>query len=175
MHGLGVALVVQATQAGFKVYTTMRNLARRGTLDKVVQAAGVAVEFLELDVQKSDTIQAAVDTILVTDDQIDVLINNADAGFVRAMERASEAEINGALDVKFMDVVCCTKGCMPHTCKCRSGQVIRISSVGELIAQPFNEIYCAAKFAVEGFTESLACISRLPSPVASSSNARYPS
>jgi NAD(P)-dependent dehydrogenase (short-subunit alcohol dehydrogenase family) len=50
----------------------------------------------------------------------------------------------------------CTKAGLPHVRQARSGHVINLSSVGGLVGQPFNEIYCAAKFAVEGFTESLA-------------------
>ncbi len=43
----------------------------------------------------------------------------------------------------------------------RSGHILNISSVGGLVGQPFNEIYCAAKFAVEGFTEGLGSLSMI--------------
>jgi len=45
---------------------------------------------------------------------------------------------------------------MPHMRKARAGHVIAISSVGGIVGQPFNEIYCGAKFAVEGYIEALA-------------------
>lgn len=50
----------------------------------------------------------------------------------------------------------CTKAVIPYMRKARQGRVIAISSVGGLIGQPFNEIYCASKFAVEGYIEGLA-------------------
>ena len=49
-----------------------------------------------------------------------------------------------------------TKAVLPIMRSQREGRVINISSVGGLVGQPFNEIYCAAKFGVEGYTESLA-------------------
>ncbi len=55
-----------------------------------------------------------------------------------------------------MGVVRCTKAVMPHMRAARSGHIVNISSVGGLVGQPFNEIYCAAKFAVEGYTEAMA-------------------
>jgi NAD(P)-dependent dehydrogenase (short-subunit alcohol dehydrogenase family) len=61
------------------------------------------------------------------------------------------------MDLNFMGVMRCTKAVLPHMRTARSGHVVNISSVGGLVGQPFNEIYCAAKFAVEGYTESLAC------------------
>lgn len=60
------------------------------------------------------------------------------------------------MDVNFLGVVRCSKAVIPHMRAARSGHIITVSSVGGLVGQPFNEIYCAAKFAVEGFTEALA-------------------
>lgn len=155
--GLGVSIAIQAARAGHKVYATMRNLTKRDALDTATKEAGVSLEVLELDVQKTDTITKAVATILGREGRIDTLINNAGAGFVRTTERASEEDINWVMDVNFTGVVRCTKAVLPHMRKQRSGHVITISSVGGLVGQPFNEIYCAAKFAVEGYTEGLAC------------------
>lgn len=154
--GLGISIAVQAAEAGHKVYATMRNLGKRDALDAAVAKAGVSVEVLPLDVQKSETIKAAVETIIEKEGRIDVLINNAGAGYVRSTEQTSEKDVQWVMDVNFLGVVRCTKAVMPYMRKQRSGHVLTVSSVGGLVGQPFNEIYCAAKFAVEGFTESLA-------------------
>jgi len=108
-------------------------------------------------VQDSKSINQCVADIIAQDGKIDVLVNNAGAGFVRSTEQATEDEIQWVIDVNLTGVIRCTKAVLPHMRKARSGRVVNVSSVGGLVGQPFNELYCAAKFAVEGYTESLAC------------------
>jgi len=110
----------------------------------------------QLDVQDSASIQHCVSDIIAADGKLDVLVNNAGAGFIRSTEQASEEEIQWVIDVNLTGVIRCTKAVLPHMREARSGRIVNISSVGGLVGQPFNEIYCAAKFAVEGYTESLA-------------------
>ncbi|KHA51297.1 SDR family oxidoreductase [Sulfitobacter geojensis] len=154
--GLGVATAVQAAQAGHTVYASMRNTQKRDTLDAAAQAAGVSLNVLQLDVQDAASVNAAVDTVITEQGRIDVLINNAGMGYVRSLEQAEEADIQKILDINYTGVARCIKAVMPHMRKARAGHVINISSVGGLVGQPFNEIYCGAKFAVEGLTEAMA-------------------
>ena len=154
--GLGVATAVQAAQAGHTVYATMRNTQKRGTLDAATQVAGVSLNVLQLDVQDTGSVNAAVDTVIAEQGRIDVLINNAGMGYVRSLEQAEETDIQKILDINYTGVTRCIKAVMPHMRKARAGHVINISSVGGLVGQPFNEIYCGAKFAVEGLTEAMA-------------------
>ncbi|WP_299745563.1 SDR family oxidoreductase [uncultured Tateyamaria sp.] len=154
--GLGISLAVQAAQAGHTVYATMRNLDKRTALDEAAEAAGVTLNVAQLDVQDSASIATCVEDVLGAQGHVDVLINNAGAGFVRSTEQASEDDINWVMDVNFMGVVRCTKALIAHFRERRAGHVITISSVGGLVGQPFNEIYCAAKFAVEGYMEAMA-------------------
>lgn len=154
--GLGIAIAVQAAQAGNIVYATMRNTEKRGSLDDAARKAGVTLDVLQLDVQDSASVSAAVDAVIQKQGRIDVLINNAGMGYARSLEQADEADVQRVLDINYMGVVRCTKAVIPHMRKARAGHVINISSVGGLVGQPFNEIYCGAKFAVEGLTESMA-------------------
>ncbi len=154
--GLGVAISIQAARAGHIVYASMRNLKKREALDAAAKAAGVQLNVLALDVQDSASINAAVDAVVAKEGRIDVLVNNAGAGFVRSTEQASEEEVAWIMDVNYMGVVRCTKAVMPHMRAQRSGHVITISSVGGLVGQPFNELYCGAKFGVEGYMEAMA-------------------
>lgn len=154
--GLGASLSILLAEKGYKVYATMRNLEKQSTLIEAAEKAGVSLEVKQLDVQDASSVERCFSYIIEREGRIDILINNAGAGFVRTTEQASESEIQWVMDVNFMGVVRCTKAVMPHMRKQRSGHVINISSVGGLVGQPFNEIYCAAKFAVEGYTESMA-------------------
>jgi NAD(P)-dependent dehydrogenase (short-subunit alcohol dehydrogenase family) len=59
------------------------------------------------------------------------------------------------MEVNFFGVVAVTKAAMPHLRR-SGGRLLTVTSVGGVIGQPFNEAYCAAKFAAEGFMEALA-------------------
>ncbi|MCX8507278.1 MAG: SDR family oxidoreductase [Rhodobacteraceae bacterium] len=154
--GLGLAIAVEAAKAGYRTYASLRDMGKRAALDAALAEAGVTACLLPLDVQDQASIDAAVAHILAETGRIDVLINNAGAGFVRTLEQADDADIDWVLDVNLRGVMRATRAVLPAMRAARSGRVVTISSVGGLVGQPFNEIYCAAKFGVEGFMESLA-------------------
>ncbi|WP_282602099.1 SDR family oxidoreductase [Paracoccus sp. PARArs4] len=154
--GLGISIAVEAAKAGHHVYATMRNTDRRAALDQAAAQAGVELTVLPLDVQDSATITPVTDRIMRDHGRIDVLINNAGMGYARSLEQADEADIQRILDINYTGTARCIKAVMPHMRKARAGHVINITSVGGLVGQPFNEVYCGAKFAVEGLTEAMA-------------------
>lgn len=154
--GIGLETAVQLAEQGHSVYATMRNLGKRALLDKEAEKRKVTLNILQLDVQNDQSIADCVAEIMSSEDTIDVLINNAGAGFIRTMEQASMEEIQLVMDVNFYGPIRCCKAVLPYMRKQKSGHIINISSVGGIVGQPVNEIYCAAKFALEGMTESLA-------------------
>jgi len=154
--GLGLAIAVATAKAGYKTYATMRNPAKRQALDVALAAAGVAAEVLRLDVQDAASITTCVAKVIEQDGKIDAFVANAGMGFARATEQTTEAAIAEVMDVNFMGVVRGVKTVLPHMRAARAGHILAISSVGGLVGQPFNEVYCASKFAVEGYLESLA-------------------
>jgi short-subunit dehydrogenase len=154
--GVGFQSAILFAQNGFKVYATMRNLNKADDLKKKIEADNLDIEILPLDVAKTDSIKSAVETIIKKDSKIDLLVNNAGAGFAKTTEQATEEEIRWVTDVNYLGVVYCTQAVLPYMRKQKSGQIISVTSVGGLVGQPFNELYCGAKFAVEGFMEGLA-------------------
>lgn len=155
--GLGAALAIDGVKAGYQVFATMRNLDKRAALDAACDAAGVAVRVRRLDVQETESIDKVVAEITSEYGGVDVLINNAGIGFARSTEQADEADIAKVLDINLMGVIRCTKAVLANMRERKTGRVITVSSVGGLVGQPFNEIYCASKFALEGYVEALAC------------------
>jgi len=154
--GLGLEAAVLFAKNDYKVYATMRNLEKRDTLEEKIAQANTSVEILQLDVTDGGSIEECVSEIINKEGRIDILVNNAGAGFAKTTEHATEEEMKWVTDVNYYGVVRCTKAVLPHMRKQQSGHIINITSVGGLVGQPFNEFYCAAKFAVEGYTESLA-------------------
>jgi NAD(P)-dependent dehydrogenase (short-subunit alcohol dehydrogenase family) len=154
--GIGFHTALLLAKEGHKVYATMRDTSKADKLQQEAQNQNTRLTILGLDVQDEKSISNCVTEILAQEDRIDILINNAGAGFIRTMEQASMDEIQQVMDVNFYGVIRCTKAVLPVMRKNRSGHIINISSVGGLVGQPVNEIYCAAKFALEGLTESIA-------------------
>ncbi|TDH20039.1 SDR family oxidoreductase [Segetibacter sp. 3557_3] len=154
--GIGLHTAVLLAELGYKVYATMRDTARREKLDLLANEKNVEVAVLPLDVLDDSTITKAVSAILSQESRIDVLINNAGSGFVRTMEHATMEDIQQVMEVNFYGPIRCMKAVLPSMREHKSGHIINVSSVGGLVGQPMNEIYCAAKFALEGLTESMA-------------------
>ncbi|SFC08457.1 Short-chain dehydrogenase [Algibacter lectus] len=154
--GVGFESSILFAKNNYKVYATMRNLKKAEALKKRIEEENLDIELLSLDVTSIESIQSAVNIIIEKDGKIDVLLNNAGAGFAKTTEQSTEEEIRWVTEVNYHGVVFCTQAVLPFMRKQKSGQIISITSVGGLIGQPFNELYCGAKFAVEGFMEGLA-------------------
>lgn len=148
--GLGLSLAKSLDKSQYQVYATMRDSSKLSSED--AQELNVKT----LDVSNQDSINNSVSEILKEAGRIDVWVNNAGFGFAKTTEEASMDDVQSVMDVNFYGVVRCTKAILPHLREQGSGHIINISSVGGLVGQPFNEIYCASKFALEGYTESLA-------------------
>ncbi|GHF88449.1 short-chain dehydrogenase/reductase [Kitasatospora xanthocidica] len=149
--GIGLATAVAAARAGWHVIATMRDTAKAGALLAAAEQAGTTVEVRALDV----TDPASVAACLAGLDRLDALVNNAGAGHVGTLEQESVEEVRAVMEVNFFGVLHVTKAALPLL-RASRGRVLTVTSVGGVIGQPFNEAYCAAKFAVEGFMESLA-------------------
>lgn len=154
--GVGLESAILFAKNNYKVYATMRDLKKADALESSIANEHLDIEIMLLDVTNIDSIHHAVNSIVEKDGKIDVLLNNAGAGFAKTTEFASEQEIRWVTNVNYHGVVFCTQAVLPHMRKQKSGQIITITSVGGLVGQPFNELYCGAKFAVEGFMEALA-------------------
>ena len=83
-----------------------------------------------MDVTKLDSIKSAVEFIIQEEGRIDILINNAGAGFNKTTEQATDEEINWQLNLNLMGVIRMTKAVLPIMRSQREGRVINISSVG---------------------------------------------
>ncbi|MEO6637107.1 MAG: SDR family oxidoreductase [Ginsengibacter sp.] len=154
--GIGLYTSILLAKHGCTVYASMRDTGKKELLQSEAEANGVTLNIVQLDVQVEESIRECIKNITEKEDRLDVLVNNAGAGFLRTAEQATMEEIEDVMDVNFMGAVRCIKSVLPQMRMQKSGHIINISSVGGLVGQPLNEIYCAAKFALEGFTESIA-------------------
>jgi NAD(P)-dependent dehydrogenase (short-subunit alcohol dehydrogenase family) len=153
--GIGLASAVAAARHGFTTVATLRDTAKDGALRAAAEAAGVTLDIRRLDVVDEDSITSCIDGVVADHGSLDVLVNNAGRGFVGTIEQVTMDEMRDVMEVNYFGVVATTKAALAHL-RASKGRVITVTSVGGVVGQPFNEAYCAAKFAVEGFMESLA-------------------
>jgi NAD(P)-dependent dehydrogenase (short-subunit alcohol dehydrogenase family) len=158
--GVGLHTAIRLAKADYTVVATMRDVSKQQALFDEAARAGVELEVRPLDVNHQASIDTAVSSILAAHGRIDVLVNNAGAGFLGSVEQTSDADLRRTMETNFFGVWNLTKAVLPHMRTRGSGRIISVTSVGGLLGQPFNEAYCAAKFAVEGMMEGLAPLAR---------------
>ncbi|MEU2231686.1 SDR family oxidoreductase [Streptomyces vietnamensis] len=154
--GIGLAAAVAAAQAGWTVVATMRDTGKAEALLKAAAEHAVTdrIQVKRLDVVDPDSIATCLDEVIAEHGRLDALVNNAGAAQVGTIEQMSLDDVRAAMEVNFFGVVAATRAALPHL-RASQGRVITVTSVGGAVGQPFNEAYCAAKFAVEGFMQSL--------------------
>ncbi|WP_158827990.1 SDR family oxidoreductase [Mucilaginibacter lacusdianchii] len=152
--GLGLALVNQLLNQGYQVAATSRSI------DDLQAAVGQTTDaFLPLAVnlKSEQSIVDALDQIIARFGKIDVVVNNAGYGQVGGLEELSDEEARANFNINVFGSLNIIRQVMPHLRKQRSGHIFNISSIGGFTGNfPGFGIYCATKFAVHGFTESLA-------------------
>jgi NAD(P)-dependent dehydrogenase (short-subunit alcohol dehydrogenase family) len=153
--GIGLHAAIAAARAGHTVVATMRNLEGARALRDAAADAEVSLDIRRLDVTEPEAAADAVTETIERHGRLDALINNAGSGRLGTIENETVDDVRAVMEVNFFGVVALTRAALPYLRGSR-GRLITVSSVGGVIGQPFNEAYCAAKFAVEGFMESLA-------------------
>lgn len=137
----------------------MRNSAAADPLTAAAAAAAVRVEVRELDVTAADA-DDRITGIAAEFGGIDILVNNAGQGSVGTAEDLSMDEIEAQLAVNYLGPVRLTKAVLPAMRERGAGRILTVTSVGGVVGQPFADAYCGAKFAVEGFMQSLAVVAQ---------------
>jgi NAD(P)-dependent dehydrogenase (short-subunit alcohol dehydrogenase family) len=128
--------------------------ARR--LNDLVEKYGDHIRAVPLDVVDEQAAKAAVQVAVEAFGRLDVVVNNAGYGDVAPFEQLSSEKFKALMDTNFYGVVNVTRAALPIMRKQKSGCILQISSLGGRLALPGSAGYHAAKWAVGGFTESIA-------------------
>ncbi len=151
--GLGRSIAEAVLASGDRLVATARDPRR---LEDLVEKYGDRVRTAPLDVADEDAANAAVQAAVGAFGRLDVVVNNAGYGDVAPFEQLSSERFKAVVDTNFYGVVNVTRAALPIMRKQKSGCILQISSVGGRLALPGSTPYHAAKWAVGGFTESLA-------------------
>lgn len=153
VSGLGRNIAEAVLASGDRLIATARDPRR---LDDLVEKYGDHVRNAPLDVADEAAAYAAVQVAMDAFGRLDMVVNNAGYGDIAPFEQMSSDRFKALIDTNFYGVVYMTRAALPVMRKQRSGCILQISSVGGRLALPGSTGYHAAKWAVGGFTESLA-------------------
>jgi NAD(P)-dependent dehydrogenase (short-subunit alcohol dehydrogenase family) len=148
--GLGRATARLFSLRGWTVFATMRNPAAERTLADLP-----GVVRLPLDITDPAQIERAAAEAIGAGG-VDVVFNNAGYGMSGPLEALSDDQIQRMVNTNLLGPIRTTKAFVPHFREKRAGLFINTTSIGGLITVPFNSIYHATKWALEGWSESMA-------------------
>ena len=143
--GFGKAMAERLSSEGHKVYGTCRR--------KVEHIPGVT--YISAEVTDDAQVEAAVRQVVDAEGRIDVFINNAGMGIGGPLEFNSIEEARRQMDVNWLGMVRFLHHVVPVMRRQGGGKIICLSSIGGLMGLPFQGLYSASKFAIEGYCEAL--------------------
>jgi NAD(P)-dependent dehydrogenase (short-subunit alcohol dehydrogenase family) len=146
--GLGRATALLFGKRGWRVVATMRNPSA-----ETVLAQPASIELVQLDTTDPARI---IEVAAEYGDQVDVVFNNAGYGIGGPLEGLTDDQIIRQVNTNLLGTIRMTKAFVPYMRERSSGLFINTSSIGGLVSVPFNSMYHATKWGVEGWSESMA-------------------
>ncbi|MHC9290905.1 SDR family oxidoreductase [Mycobacterium sp. LTG2003] len=152
-RGFGREWALAALERGDKVAATARDTS---TLADLADKYGDTLLALRLDVNDREADFAAVKQAHDHFGRLDVVVNNAGYGQFGFIEELSEAEARDQIETNVFGALWITQAALPYLRAQGSGHIIQVSSIGGITAFPLVGMYHASKWALEGFSQSLA-------------------
>ncbi len=146
--GIGATCASFLSTQGYTVYGTSRHPDESGNQIRNWQ-------LIPLDVRNDASVDHCINTILSQEGGLDAVINNAGFGIAGSVEETSLKEAKEQFEVNFFGILRIIRRVLPLMRKQGHGTIINISSLGGLIGLPFQALYSASKFALEGLSEGL--------------------
>lgn len=157
--GIGLATAKLLSQKGAHVWLVARNRERLQSalsqVDSVRISSGQRCGIVMADVTKVDEAENAVAEVTKACGAPDILLNSAGDVYPDLFQDADLAIVRQLMEIDYFGTVYATKACLPSMIARRSGHIVNISSVYGFLGGYGYSAYCAAKFAVRGFSDSL--------------------
>ncbi|TFD23384.1 SDR family oxidoreductase [Cryobacterium sp. TMS1-13-1] len=152
-RGFGREWAIAALDRGDKVAATARDI---DALTDLTDKYGDLILSLALDVTDHAAATAAVDAAHAHFGRLDVVINNAGYGLFGMIEEVSDAEARAQIETNFFGALWVTQAALPHMRAQKNGHILQVSSIAGISAFMGTGLYAASKWALEGFSQSLA-------------------
>ncbi len=153
--GIGRATSLALAAKGCDLALADVNEAGLAETAKLVAARGVNVTRHVVDVSKKDLMQAFAGEVAKAHGKVNIVVNNAGVAVTAPLESHTIEDFEWIVGINFWGVVYGSKFFLPYLQKAGEGHIVNISSMFGLIGLPTQASYCATKFAVRGFSESI--------------------
>jgi NAD(P)-dependent dehydrogenase (short-subunit alcohol dehydrogenase family) len=153
--GLGRATALAFARRGWRVGLLARGRERLESAQREIERAGGQAVTIPTDVGDAAAVFAAAERIVAEWGRIDVWVNNAMATIFAPVEAVSPAEFARVTEVTYLGQVHGTLAALKHMRRQGHGTIVQVGSALSYRSIPLQSAYCAAKFAVRGFTDSL--------------------
>ena len=146
--GIGFSITKKILKKGGKVIGISRS-------DNNKKINSKSYQHISLDLIKSNIVESSIYSILKKNPEIDCLISNAGFGNFKSLEEFSIQEIKDILNLNLLSHILLSKIIVPHLKKKKKGDIIFIGSEASHISGKKGTLYCASKFGLRGFSQSL--------------------
>lgn len=154
--GIGRALALELALRGCDLALADRDEAGlQAAAAEITKASQRNVTVHRLDVSEPDQITEFAQAAGAAHPALNIVVNNAGVALLGQFGEIEQAQMEWLFDINFWGVVHGTRAFLPHLARQREAHIVNISSIFGIVAPPGQSAYCAAKFAVRGFSESL--------------------
>ncbi len=156
-RGIGRSIALAFAKEGAKVAVTGRTKERRDGVAQEIVAAGGEARSVALDVTKEDQVVKAVEEVLSNWGQVDILVNNAGViMYDTPVWKTTVADWDAMMDINIRGAFLCCHALIPHMMERQTGTIINVGSSSGRMADEDYGPYTASKWAIVGYTASLA-------------------
>lgn len=153
--GMGLETALLFAQKNYRVYGSVRSIAKGLELEKVFAEKGLSITPVVCDVTRTQDVNDAIRMVMSDAGRLDILVNNAGYGLVASVEEGTDEEFMHQFDVNVFGVLRTCRAVIPFMREQNSGMIINVSSFLGKMGLPLLTHYNSSKYAVEGITDSL--------------------
>jgi short-subunit dehydrogenase len=154
--GIGRALAIELAARGCDVALADRDEAGLQQVGaEIARTTSRKVSLHRLDISERDEIADFAKAAIAAHPSLNILVNNAGVALLGQFHEIDQAQMEWLFNINFWGVVHGTRAFLPLLSRQREAHIVNISSIFGILAPPGQTAYCAAKFAVRGFSESL--------------------
>ena len=153
--GIGQAAAEAFARDGATVVLAARSEGRLVRIAADIENEGGRAVPMAVDVTDRTAVFEKMKEVAESLGSIDVLVNNAGVGLLSPVDGMDPEELKRIFEVNFFGLIWCTQAALPYMIRQKHGRIVNISSVAGKRALPHISAYCASKFAVQAFSDSL--------------------